>query len=106
MRPLAILLAVLVLTGPGCNWRFQYDRNANNPGPKVNPDAPPPTTTQLVAYLNDNAGRVKAIQCNQVEITARQGIQSIPLDGMLVCQKPRNFRLKAKMLGQAAADLG
>jgi hypothetical protein len=106
MRRLAILLGILVPLCHGCNWRFQYDRTATAPGGKVNPDTPPPQAAQLVAYLNDNAGRVQAIQCNKVDLDCRQGKQSVGLDGMLVCQKPRSFRLKAKVLGSAAADFG
>jgi len=106
MRQVAILLGLVVLLCQGCNWRFQYDRNANNQGAKINPDTPAPQATQLVAYLNDNSRRVQAIQSNRVSIDCRQGNQSVGLDGLLVCQKPRNFRLKAKMLGQPGADLG
>ena len=65
------------------------------------------TAEQMVAYLNDNARRLQTIQCNQVAIDSKQGSQNIPgLDGLLVVQKPRQFRLKAKVLGQPAVDLG
>ena len=66
-----------------------------------------PSAQQLVAFLNENSARVQAIQCNQVAIDARQGSQNTPgLDGILVCQKPRNFRMKGKVLGQPAVDIG
>lgn len=97
--PLLALLSVLV----GCNsWTGLRDRDTarNLPGET-------PSAQQLVAYLNNNGQRVQAIQCNQVSIDAKQGNQTAPgLDGLMVCQKPRNFRLKAKVIGQPAVDIG
>ena len=97
--PLLALLSVLV----GCNsWPGLRDRDTarNLPGET-------PSAQQLVAYLNNNGQRVQAIQCNQVSIDAKQGNQTAPgLDGLMVCQKPRNFRLKAKVIGQPAVDIG
>ncbi|MEY4191063.1 MAG: hypothetical protein RIR17_1799 [Planctomycetota bacterium] len=96
---LLALLSVLV----GCNsWPGLRDRDTarNLPGET-------PSAQQLVAYLNNNGQRVQAIQCNQVSIDAKQGNQTAPgLDGLMVCQKPRNFRLKAKVIGQPAVDIG
>src|SRR5262245_42219443 len=60
----------------------------------------------LVKYLNDNAQRVQAIQCNDVNMDCMQGSQAVGLDGKLVCQKPRNFRLTANLLGQPSVDIG
>jgi len=90
-----------VLLAAGCNH-----------GPGMRPDyntrvpAETPSPAQLVNYLNDNARRVQAVQCNQVAMDCRQGSQRVGLDGMLVCQKPRNFRLRAKVVGQPAVDIG
>ena len=66
----------------------------------------PPDATSLVRYLNDNAQRVKAVECEKVSIDCKQGNQSIGLEGLMACQKPREFRLKAKVIGQQGADIG
>jgi hypothetical protein len=77
---------------------------------KLRNDPPPPDqkveVPDLVRYLNDNAKRVQAVQSTRVAIDARQGRQPVSLDGMMVCQKPRNFRLTAKVMGNPAVDLG
>jgi hypothetical protein len=65
-----------------------------------------PTTTDLVAYLNNNARQVQSIKSTQLEIQAKQGNDSIGLQGSLFCQKPRDFRLRANVAGQPAVDIG
>src|SRR5262249_57670564 len=65
-----------------------------------------PTAEDLVYYLNFNARKVQAVQCNRLEIDCKQGNQGVGLDGLLACEKPRNFRLKAKLLGQPGVDIG
>lgn len=102
----AIVLGLLFLGGTGCA--------SLNPLLKPTKDIKPapvndelPTAQQMVEYLNDNARRIQAIQCNSVAIDCKQGNQNAPgLDGMVVLQKPNMFRLKAKVLGQNAVDLG
>lgn len=68
--------------------------------------APAPTVPQLVTYLNDNARRVQAIQCNHVALDCEQGMQRVGIDCVMACQKPRNFRLKGKAIGQSVLDIG
>jgi hypothetical protein len=95
-------LSLVLLTG-GCN-NAPHNRNQNQGITRLPPDTP--KAAQLVTYLNDNAHRVQAIQCTRVAIDCKQGREAIGLDGLLVCQKPRNFRLKAKVVGQPAVDIG
>jgi len=78
----------------------------------VQPDAPvtatteKPTPANLVAYLNENARLVSSIKSTEVQIDARQAGEAIGLEGSLFCQKPRDFRLRAKVAGQPAVDIG
>ena len=65
-----------------------------------------PTPPDLVAYLNHNAQLVQSIKCTQLEIQAKQGNDSIGLQGTLFCQKPRDFRLRGTVAGQPAVDIG
>jgi hypothetical protein len=83
-------------------------------GPNTRGDVPPPTQTakqtppveQLIDYLNNNAQRLQGVQSTTVAIDANDHGQSIGLAGLLACQKPRNFRLKAKAGGMDQADVG
>jgi hypothetical protein len=67
---------------------------------------PTPSVTNLVKYLNDNASRVQAVQSNNMEMTARDHGQGVSLSGLMVCQKPRSFRLKAKIIAAPTVDIG
>lgn len=99
---LVLSFALASLVGCGANplWKPILSKDTGKV-PNWNPKA-----EDLVAYLNDNAGRVKAIQCNAVQIDARQGLAGIGADGLLVFEKPRNFRLKARAVGKDAVDIG
>jgi hypothetical protein len=65
-----------------------------------------PTAADLVAYLNNNARQVQSIKATRLEIQAKQGNESIGLDGSLFCQKPRDFRLRGTVAGSPAVDIG
>jgi len=100
-----ILMACLILGSVGCNSLPQHLRIFKSKDPVATPSSF--TSEQLVAYLNNNAGRMQTLQCNQVSIDVRQGDQTAPgVEGLMVLQKPRNFRLKGKVVGQPAVDLG
>lgn len=65
-----------------------------------------PSAALLVAYLNDNARRVRTLECRDLAVDIRDGRQSVGLGGQLACQPPRRHRLILKLLGQTALDLG
>jgi hypothetical protein len=103
----ATLLVGLGLGVLGCN-SFPWRRD---PGPvpvdntiftKREPQVP-----ELVAYMNSNAQKVQGVRCDRVVMDCKQGDQ-IPLgiDGMLACQRPRQFRLKGKVGGSDQVDIG
>jgi hypothetical protein len=58
-----------------------------------------------VKYLNDNAQNVQTVQAN-LDMDASQDRRPVQLGGYLACQKPRNFRLKARVMSQPAVDIG
>lgn len=105
--PVGLMCAVLVLA-TGCSLFDMRHRQRNQTATvPPNSNVPTPPAAQLVAYLNDNARRVDAVKSERVSMDAREGnSQRVGLDGMLVCQKPRNFRLKAKVLGKPGVDVG
>lgn len=65
-----------------------------------------PTAAQLVNYVNNNASRVSAIESADLALEVKSGSQGGGLSGTLYCQKPKNFRLRAKAVGKPMADFG
>jgi hypothetical protein len=64
-----------------------------------------PTPAELVKYLNDNAAKVTALESRHLGVDV-QADRSIGLVGSLYCQAPKNFRMRAKLIGQEQADFG
>ena len=65
-----------------------------------------PTPTVLVDYVNRNAAKVESLESTDLGLEVKQGSQGGGLTGALYCQKPRNFRLRAKAVGKPMADFG
>ena len=94
----------LLLTAAGCNhWRPGPHNNGGGP---VSVTAGKPDPVLLVKYLNENARLVQCVQSTRVAMDCQEGNQGAAVDGMLVCQKPRNFRLKGSAFGKPAVDIG
>jgi hypothetical protein len=82
--------------------------------PNVRPNPPTPTPKAgetpsagaLVSYLNENARRVQSVDCRELELDAKQKLQSVSLCGWMVCQKPLNFRMGADVVGNQEVDFG
>lgn len=100
---LGLGLGALLLVG-GCNT-FPMTRGTHAP-PAARVPAETPSKEAVLAYLNDNASRVQSLRCKELDLDARQGVQSVGLRGQVVCQKPRSFRLGANVLGRQEVDLG
>ena len=98
----AVLLGVVV----GCNVVAPHRRDTGG-GTAVTEDRLP-STEALVGYLNRNAERVgaNALQCKNLTIDCKADGRPVGLGGSMMCQKPRNFRLMAKVVGQPAVDIG
>ena len=102
---IAGLSLVAVLLVVGCNVLSPHARDNG----RVTTDAPTPKVEDLVRYLNTNArliGDTDALKCTNLEIDCRADRQTVGLGGWMMCQKPRNFRLQAKVIGQPAVDIG
>src|SRR6516164_4441940 len=96
------LAAIVMLAG--CN-NVPWLRPAPQAvGPRAS--AGTPTAAELVAALNSNASRVHSLQCRDVDLDCTAQDQSFGLTSMMVCQKPRNFRLRARAVGNDVADIG
>jgi hypothetical protein len=101
----AVGLGVLLLV-TACTPRWGFLRK-DNPTDQGDMHTPAPTAEQLVAYLNDNSGRLRSLRCQDMELSVSEGLKpSIGLRAQMVCQQPRNFRLTAEFLSKTAVELG
>ncbi len=108
MRSIIAGASVAVLLGAvvGCNVVAPHRRDTGSSTAVT--DDRLPTTEALVGYLNRNAERVgaNALQCKNLTIDCKANGQAVGLGGSMMCQKPRSFRLMAKVVGQPAVDIG
>jgi hypothetical protein len=95
-------LGFLFLAGCSDKWGFLHSRQTVDRGLTIEGLTP----DKIVAALNANAQRVQTLQCQDVDMTCTQGIQSFNLQALMVCQKPRNFRLNAKLMNNLIVDMG
>lgn len=100
-----LCLSTLTLGLLGCNGFDRWRRKDENPNQIGLVGKPEPDS--LVAYLNRNAQKVRGLQCNNVTLQVSQGSQSAVLNSAkLFCEKPRNFRMTAKILASPGVDIG
>lgn len=105
MRHARLTLAALLLL-TGCN-QITPIRGGGGGGQQVKtPPATQPTAKDLCDYLNANAARVQSIDCGELHLDAKQKLEGGSLMGWMVCDKPRNFRMGAKLVGSQAVDMG
>lgn len=104
MRPLVTIACSLLLAlAVGCTntrWGF-LNRERDRPV-----SGPPPTKEAVVAYLNDNASRIQTFRSDDLSITVHAGAIPVGLNGKLMTEKPRNFRMSGDALGNRVVDLG
>ncbi len=106
MRHLQLTLgfgAMLLLSG--CN-SFPWSRGTTPPPQAAQAPTAAPSKESIIAYLNDNAQRVQSVRCKEVDVIAKQGMQSVGLRANMVCSKPRGFRLLVNVAGKSEADIG
>ena len=102
------LLAAFVLLLSGCQL---FRPKPEPPDPKAPPvpagDTSKLTAERVVGYLNAQADRLKSIEARDITLTARaQGNSPPSLDGTLLVQKPRYFKLTGKFLGSQEVLVG
>lgn len=102
LRTIGLGLAILLLTGcESTRWNWL------KPGGDVAAKNHAPANVKaVVEYLNDNARRVQTVRVDDMSIDASLGSQSIGLQGRMLAEKPRNFRMKATLLGKDEVDIG
>jgi hypothetical protein len=105
MRQLSgTLLVATLLCATGCStWMKRGDSavaDKSAPGEQI-----PTTAAQLVTYLNDCSGRLNSVT-SSLEMDCKAKGESFGLEGAMVCEKPRNLRLRGSLIGQAECDIG
>ena len=56
--------------------------------------------------MNENAHVLQSIKSTRLEIDAKEGRRGHRTPRQLFCEKPRDFRLRANVVGQQAVDIG
>lgn len=103
-----ILPCALCIMAVGCNL---FRPRPEAPDAKV-PHVPVGDTSSLtadtvVAYLNAQADRLQSLEANDISLTVKGPAGSPPtLDGSLMVQRPRYFRLVGKFLGSQEVLVG
>jgi len=110
MRRIRVILAAALALSAGCNW---FDKRKGEE--KITPvsrgggleERP---AKDFVGYLNRQAGYVNTVRYDDVNVKATVPGQSfVPTlrSGLMVCQKPRSFRMQAGLaFGGDQLDLG
>jgi hypothetical protein len=106
IRAATVGLSLLLLT-TGCNI---FGARPEPPDAKA-PPVPTghfdkPTPELLVSYLNREAAKLQSIDTRDLSIDVRAPGTSVSLDGTLLCQKPRYFKLVGKKLGSQEVLIG
>jgi hypothetical protein len=97
-KHVVVCLAAVLLVAQGCDW-IEKIKGPSRPPQQFSER---PTAPQLISYLNDNARKIDSLQVRDLDMDAgrEKGLGSnlpvgVGIDGTLVCQRPRNFRLEA-----------
>ena len=105
--PYALCFSAVLLAASCADSKWAFIRNNRT---EAQVPAEIPKAPDLVNYLNQNAQRIESIECPYLDLDIKQGsglaVQQWGMRGKMVCEKPRNFRLVAEVLGKYEADIG
>jgi RNA polymerase sigma factor (sigma-70 family) len=110
-RAAVLLAAVLITSGAGFYVFAESNKGKSEPEVAKTTDftlrvpSGKPSAALLVAYLNDNARRVQTLT-GRLFIDLRIDRQAIGLDGRMAWRKPGELRVKCRVAGNEAVDLG
>lgn len=100
------LTAVLLLNGCSNMPNNKKIHGGESAARRPRWDGRQPTADTLVKYLNENSRQIQALSSPDVSLECRADNQSGNATGRLDCQKPRNLRLTARVVGQPLVDVG
>jgi hypothetical protein len=104
---ICILTSALCILSSGCNI---FGARPEPPDAKA-PPVPTghfdtPTPELLVKYLNNQAALLQSIQTSDMTIDIRSQGNDVGLEGTLLCQKPRYFKLIGRKFGSQEVLVG
>jgi hypothetical protein len=98
---------IICVLGTGCNiFRARPEPPDAKAPPIPTGQLDKPTPDLLVTYLNREAAKLQSIQTTDLTIDVRSQGNSVSLDGTLLCQKPRYFKLTGKKFGSQEVLVG
>jgi hypothetical protein len=97
-----ICLGLAASLSTGCVFLPKKPDNKDLKTPAV--VAPKATEQSLVNYLNDNAKLMTSMRA-KLDMDVTQKGKSVGPTGLVACQKPRDFRLRAKVFGADEVDI-
>ena len=102
-----LLATFMLFAMVGCNW-IDGARKDTKPPASTGKLEPKPAK-EFVSFLNRQSGYVSSVRYDSVSLSSSVPGQFVPRlpSGMLVCSKPRNFRMQAGLaLGGDQLDVG
>jgi hypothetical protein len=103
---LAGLVVASFLFATGCRWFNRQDNPPDGSNSRVFA-GDTPTEKQLVDYINERAKLVSTLKCRTVDIDVKENGKTQPgVRAIMVCQKPRDFRLQGKAAIGSVVDIG
>lgn len=102
-RRLALSLPIAVAMA-GCMGLTNGSKTPPPPAAAVN--TRPPTRDELLAFMNRNPQRLTSLETRDVELDITADREQVGVSATLYCQQPRNFRMRAKVIGNEVADIG
>lgn len=104
LRRVAALVLLPAAFSAGCLGMTSGSKTP--PPPPTARIAQPPNRDELLGYMNRNAQRINALETRDLDLDITAGRETFGMSGTLYCQQPRNFRLRAKVVGKEVADIG
>src|SRR5262245_13479521 len=99
------LLAVSSVSLTGC-LGLSNSTKSPPPPPMLSANEKPTPDLLIRNVLNKNADLVRSLDVRDLEMDITGNGQSVGVSGNLYCQQPRNFHLRAKVLGNPVTSLG
>ncbi|QDU62522.1 hypothetical protein Pan216_33890 [Planctomycetes bacterium Pan216] len=101
MRKTSAALLMLLAVIAGCS-------SVRPRATTIKQNKPPsdPEVAQIVAKINENATKIKSLQCNHVDINGSSEGQVYTLNAKMAYQDDHRFRLLGRFAGHSELDLG
>jgi hypothetical protein len=100
------MFAALVAALSGCLGMNNTTKNSTPPPALLSANEKPTPELLIRNSLNRNADLVRSLDVRDLDMDISAQNQKFGVSGYLFCQQPKNFRMKAKVLGKEVTDIG